>query len=277
MAEITMRALWWEGMCCGLRNIVRMGNTKTLRHALRLILCPVDLWRYVEFGAVLNAYCGGTPVLDIGSPKLLSLVLARRFGAKVIAGDIVRHIGDEVAVYARAARPGIVTPPIFDARALPYPDNSLPFVYSVSVIEHIGGKGDTKALEEIGRVLQAGGTAVITVPIGPEFREIWLDRDPYGYQPKDGARVFFSYVYDEQTLQERLVEPSGLKRISTSRWADDPPGWYETQYLPAISSNPIRAALTKLRDFRFARRHIRRLSENAECAGRGIAILTLRK
>ncbi|MFO7976479.1 MAG: hypothetical protein R6V12_17810, partial [Candidatus Hydrogenedentota bacterium] len=85
------------------------------------------------------------------------------------------------------------------------------------------------------------------------------------------------YVYDEQTLQERLVEPSGLKRISASRWVDDPSGWYETHYVPAVSSNPLRAVATKLCDFRFARRHIRRLSENAECAGRGIAVLTLRK
>ncbi len=272
-----MRSLWREGMRCGLHNLLRPGNRTALRHALRLLLCPVDLWRYAEFDAVLTAYRGERLVLDIGSPKLLARVLARRFGTKVIAGDIVQHIGREVAVYARATRSGALIPCVFDARNLPFAGNSVPLICSLSVIEHIGGDGDRSALREMGRVLAPGGIAILTVPVSRAFHEIWLDRDPYGSQPRNGARVFFSYVYDRKSLHQRLIEPSGLTLVSMDLWTDEPPGWYESRYLPALASNPIRAAVTKLRDFRLARTHIRRLPEGDDCTGRGVAALVFRK
>ena len=166
---------------------------------------------------------------------------------------------------------------MFDARALPFADNSLPFLYSVSVVEHIGGEGDSEGLREMGRVLKPGGTAVITVPVGPTFSEVWLDRDPYGSQPKDGERVFFSYIYDRQNLEKRLVKPSGLTLESVKLWTDDPPGWYEARYVPAVASGSVPAMLTKMRDRQLARRHIKRLPDGEICRGRGVAALALRK
>ncbi len=272
-----MGRLWWEGMRCGLRNVPHVRDRAALRHTLRLLLCPVDLWRYAEFAAVLAAYRGQSPILDIASPKLLSLVLARRFGAHVFTGDIVRQLGEEIAVYACAANRGALTPCVFDARALPFANESVPFVYSVSAVEHIGNDGDGQALREMGRVLAPGGTAVITAPAGPEFREIWLEHDPYGRQPADGDRVFFSYIYDRETLHERLVKPSGLTLETLSVWTENPPGWYETHYVPAVASGPLRAAATKARDPWLARRHITKLPDGATCTGRGVAALVLRK
>jgi SAM-dependent methyltransferase len=275
------RRLWWEGLRCGLLNLAAPLDTMRLRHAMRLCLCPVDLWRYVEFQAVLDEYDGERLVLDVGSPKLLALVFARWFGTTVLASDIAKRIGPEVAVYARATERGRLVPQVFDAAAMPLADNSVPFVYSVSAIEHIGGDGDTQAVSEFGRVLRPGGKAVVTVPMGPKFREIWVNRDPYGHQKTNPeGKVFFSYVYDWAALDERIIKPSGLTLTRLRVWEENPPGWYETTYVPRTMSPAWpRSIATKLLDPHWAHTRLRaRTAENRNpILGRAVAAVTLAK
>jgi hypothetical protein len=79
-------------------------------------------------------------VLDIGSPKLLSLFLASRVGANVWATDLVDDFFPPYAAYAASmlgseqSRYVIETQ---DARTLTYRDESFDRVFSVSVVEHI--------------------------------------------------------------------------------------------------------------------------------------------
>jgi hypothetical protein len=59
--------------------------------ALKRVLLPVSYWRAVEFAYVLRtlAPARAARLLDLGSPKDLSLILAREYGAAVTAADVL--------------------------------------------------------------------------------------------------------------------------------------------------------------------------------------------
>jgi SAM-dependent methyltransferase len=78
-------------------------------------------------------------------------------------------------------------------------------------------------IQEIARVLAPGGLACLTVP--------WSDRgyledfkrrsDPDAYwDPGGGDRVFFQRLYDRDTLERRLLRPSGLSLVNLSFWGE---------------------------------------------------------
>lgn len=51
---------------------------------------------------------------------------------------------------------------VADGTALPYPDNSFDFCFSLSSIEHFGGhEASRRAIQEMGRVLKPGGVAAV--------------------------------------------------------------------------------------------------------------------
>jgi hypothetical protein len=100
---------------------------------------------------------------------------------------------------------------------------SVDVVVSFETIEHIPDDGDSVAIREIARVLAPGGLACLTVP--------WSDRgyleefkrrgDPDAYWvPGDGDRVFFQRLYDRDTLERRLLRPSGLSLVDLSFWGE---------------------------------------------------------
>ncbi|GMV93620.1 MAG: hypothetical protein AMXMBFR82_33980 [Candidatus Hydrogenedentota bacterium] len=277
--EIANGALWWEGFRCGLINLVRCRSRFALRQSARLLLCPVDLWRYHEFRAVLSAYRGETDVLDLGSPKLLALCLARRHGVPVVATDIIAAVGEECALYQRAAWQGALDARQCDARAMPFEAASFSFIYSVSVLEHIAADGDTEAIREIARMLAPGGRAVITVPLVPEYHERWVDADPYGRQDRnEDGKVFFSRYYDWQSLEARIIRPSGLNRIWSRAWQERRPGWY-ARYCSrtATPASPI-AILTKVLEPRWSARELEPIDETPQIAERhGVVALTFEK
>lgn len=268
--------LWAAGLWCGLAGLFR-GPAR--RKALRLCLAPVDLWRYVEFPAVLDAFGDEPFAVDIGSPKLAAALLARRSGHPVAACDILPAVGPEVALYRRALRVPRLRAVVLDARRLPFADDSVPFLFSVSALEHVGNEGDVQAMREAGRVLAPGGTAVVTMPVAPAFREVWADADPYGGQERraDG-QVFFSYLYDAGSVAERLVAPSGLTLERATLHGEREPGWYEGTYLRWTSGRGPRALLAKLLDPVWARTRLRHAANRLEPIDRrGVVALTLRK
>jgi len=266
-------------MRCGLLGLCPPYRATQFRHAVRLCLCPVDFWRYREFAAVIDEYRGESPILDLASPRLLGVILARRANATILATDVAPAVGSEIGAYARAAGRGRLTGYLSDARAMPLSSNAIPFAYAVSVLEHIADDGDTRAIVETARVLAPGGRVVLTVPMAARHQDIWLDKDPYGRQPsRADGKVFFSRLYDRQTLGDRLVAPSGLRVKACQVYADTPPGWYDDVYAPRVA-RPLtcRAIATKLFDMRSARRHIFALPQGEPIAGRSVACLTLEK
>jgi SAM-dependent methyltransferase len=83
--------------------------------------------------------------------------------------------------------------PIADVKAdisdLPFPDNEFDFIICNHVLEHI--PDDTKAMQEIYRVLAPGGTAILQVPYKADLEKTFEDNSIT--DPKERARIFGQY------------------------------------------------------------------------------------
>src|SRR4029077_4087138 len=80
------RRLQTYGMRLGTQLIAR----SKLKRGLRYLGVPVNYWRSLEYGLALDraSFVATDRVLDIGSPKLLSLYIAEKIGAAVTATDL---------------------------------------------------------------------------------------------------------------------------------------------------------------------------------------------
>ena len=88
--------LYRYGLSLG-TTLLRHGHA---RHALPWLLRPVNYWRAAEYHAVWDEAGFGKDdrILDVGSPKLLSLYLAERLGAEVWATDIEPYFLEKLAL-----------------------------------------------------------------------------------------------------------------------------------------------------------------------------------
>jgi len=192
-------------------------------NGLKQFLCPIGYWRFPVFGIVDQLVRGishDTPtILDIGSPKLLSIYFAACLKSEVHATDIQdRAISTryepEFRSYASVfGASGDYRVALQDARRMEYDDNSFDVVYSISVIEHIPDEGDSEAVREIGRVLKPGGIAVIEIPYAKKERNTFVEQQVYERR-YTGESVFYQRHYDDESLQRRLVSPSQLRLLS---------------------------------------------------------------
>jgi SAM-dependent methyltransferase len=187
------------------------------RDALPLLVRPVNYWRVVEYALVLRE-AGFRPrarVLDVGSPKLLSLYLADRLEAEVFATDIEPYFVERYTRIRALRRlpEARLHLQVEDGRRLSFEDATFDTAYSISVLEHIPDAGDTACVREVARVLKPGGRFVATVPYAPASRDEYAPGRFYwaGSSRREGDRVFFQRRYDEADLHRRLIEPSGLR------------------------------------------------------------------
>jgi len=195
------------------------------RLGLRKALGGLDYQRCVEFPYVaqqLDVH-PGERVVDIGSAHLVfPAFLAAECGAKVWAIDLSPRVAQQAA-YARRlglcryCAAGFLHAEVHDATRLGYKRETFDKVSCISTIEHI--RNDTKAMQEIGRILKPGGIAVCTVPFGSRHQEIFVDEDIYVHK-YSGKPVFYQYVYDESSLYSRLVLPSGMALESKQVFAE---------------------------------------------------------
>jgi SAM-dependent methyltransferase len=204
------------GMKLGVQSVVK---GRTTREALKNILVPVNYWRTVEFRYVLNSLRPDSrdTILDIGSPKLLSLYIADVLKATVYATDIESYFLGDYGTFREVRNipeDRYHTMPM-DGRHLTFPDNHFSKVFSVSVLEHIPDRGDSECVKEIARVLKPGGLCSITVPFSPaSVTEVKSAGSFYwsgsSKDVSDGT-TFFQRRYSEADLHERLIAPSGLR------------------------------------------------------------------
>jgi SAM-dependent methyltransferase len=175
------------------------------REAVIRVLIPLDPSRYVELPWALEALDAkpGESVLDLASPKLLAVELAKR-GVMVLSVD---ELAEEVERWRRLA--GHVENLEFDqadGRALPYGDATFDHACSISVLEHIPESGDEEALRELAWRVRAGGRVVLTMPYAEEAREDWVDRPKYvDHGEGETGRYFFQRWYDDAAI-ERLLD-----------------------------------------------------------------------
>jgi SAM-dependent methyltransferase len=196
----------------GLRYLLRHGY---LREAVIRVVVPLDPSRYLELPETMRelAALPGERVLDLASPKLLAVTLAR-IGVDVVSVDQLQH---EIESWRKltAGEPRL-TLQVADGRALPFEDTSFDHAYSVSVLEHIPEPGDEQALRELARVTKPGGRVVVTLPYAQEYREEWRDAPAYADQGGAGGRHFFQRWYDSDRVERLAAAAPALELVSSS-------------------------------------------------------------
>lgn len=243
--------LYWYGIGLGLRLLTH-GKVK---YGIRYLLFPVNYWRNVEYKLVFQAgdFKCGERVLDLSSPKLLAIYLAKKIGVQIVATDIEDYF---LAEYETIRRVEKVSRENFilkteDGRALSFGDNSFDKIYAISVLEHIPQDGDTLCMKEMARVLKNHGRCYVTVPFSPEYREQYKKGGFYWVNVSRNAedgRVFYQRFYPEKELFRRLIEPSGLTPVSIQYVGETLSLHPERElwdYLPNISG-PIQPLLSGL-------------------------------
>jgi SAM-dependent methyltransferase len=198
---------WSVSVGLGVRYLLRHGY---LREAVIRIVVPLDPSRYLELPWVRSELGAraGERVLDLASPKLLAVVLARE-GVEVVSVD---QLEPEIESWRKLAPE--VRFEVADGRALPYEEASFDHACSVSVLEHIPEHGDELALPELARVVKPGGRVVVTLPYASQYREDWRDRDLYAEGEERGGQFFFQRWYDEERLRRLVAAAPSLELVS---------------------------------------------------------------
>jgi SAM-dependent methyltransferase len=206
----------------GARALLRR---RALRQAVVRLVIPLDPSRYLELPPTIAALAvrPGERVLDLASPKLAAVALARR-GADVLSVDLFEA---EVQTWRELAgdEPGVRFE-VADGRALAQPDASFHHAYSISVLEHMPDGGAEQALRELARVVRPGGRVVVTLPYAARYHEVWRERPLYGDQPPgpDG-RYFFERWYDDERVTA-LVSAVPELRLDHRRVVRMAPNWH---------------------------------------------------
>jgi SAM-dependent methyltransferase len=245
------------------------------REAAARILNPLSYPRFMEYELALGQLgpLDGCRVLDIGSPKLPVLVLARHARCELFAPDIRDYFIGPTTDFLRRMGLGHrleddLHLEVQDARSFSYPDLSFDRVFSISVIEHIPYDGDSQAMREIARVLRPGGIVTVSVPFDATgYAEEYLQGDVYERQ-STGRRTFYQRRYDLASLHARLIEPSGLSLLQTTYFGE--PGF---RFEPYWNPIPMRWKVMLLWAQPFlARLFLRRISPDRLEAASGVVL-----
>jgi SAM-dependent methyltransferase len=211
--------LYGTSVALGARQLARRAHA---REAVVRIVVPLDPSRYLELPWALELLGAraGERVLDLASPKLLAVHLARR-GVEVTTVDQLER---EIETWrAFAAGEEHLQLEVADGRALPHADASFDHAYSISVLEHIPEDGDAAALRELARIVRPGGRVLVTLPHAVAYREDWRQGDVFANEPTAG-RAFFQRWYDPPRV-DRLVAAAPALELRSREVVRMQPNW----------------------------------------------------
>jgi SAM-dependent methyltransferase len=230
---------YWTSVVTGLRSLPGRRYT---RESVARVVNPLSYPRYMEYQLVMEQLgsLDGCRVLDVGSPKLPALLLARNPRCQLYATDIrdyfigsMRHFVTRMGLGYRLGN-GLHLE-VQDARHLTYDGAAFDRLYSISVVEHIPGDGDSQAMREFSRVLRPGGVVSLTVPFSAAgYRDEYVAGDVFERQGT-GQATFYQRHYDQEALLRRLIEPSGLRPTATAFFGE--PG---IRFEPSWNRIPMR-------------------------------------
>ncbi len=229
-----------------------LAHARFTRENLKNIVYPVNYWRTIEYRVVFDALTPSASdrILDIGSPKLLALYIAEKYRSQVCSVDISGNFLGDYQNYRSLRRLDTYTPAVMDGRNLEFPDNHFTKIFSISVIEHIPGDGDSECLREIGRVLAPGGICAITIPFAPESRDEYLDAEKFYWSASYGSdkKLFFQRRYSENDIFQKLIRPSGLSVKSLLYMGEKPltGSAHELDNYMNVFTAPLQPLLSKL-------------------------------
>jgi len=188
----------------------------TNNHFKRWYHMLLDSQRIIEFPWVLSKLApirNRKKILDIGSPKLLALYLAKQYDVEIYATDLLDYFIDDFIQLKNILQTSNLKIECQDTTSLAYEDNFFDVVYSVSVIEHIPGQGDSVAISEIERVLKPSGKCLLTMPARNHYFEEYRKADDFYYGEKSESNkeeVFFQRYYTHEAITGRILEKTNL-------------------------------------------------------------------
>jgi SAM-dependent methyltransferase len=167
----------------------------------------------------------GYRVLDIGSPKLPVLLLARHARCDLYTTDIRDYFIAPTAHFLTRMGAGHrlgkdIHLEVQDGRHLTYADAFFDRVFSISVLEHIPGAGDSEAMLEIARVLRPGGVVTLTVPFAAAGHTEEFVHGPIYERDNPNGQTFYQRRYDEASLHARLLQTPGLKLVDLTYFGE---------------------------------------------------------
>lgn len=174
---------------------------------------PMNYARIMELPLTLLLLRAGKDdlVLDVSSPKLLAMFFALNGYDGVVAADLEDYFVGDFEIYKQYAKLPLRTAVFDAARHIPYPDSHFDRMFSVSVLEHIPGNGDTLALQEMLRVLKPSGSLVITLPAFTHYVEEWSVAEHYWKTVRnEKGETFFQRRYDQERLMKTLAIQGGV-------------------------------------------------------------------
>lgn len=93
-------------------------------------------------------------------------------------------------------------------------------ITSISVIEHFDGESDSEAMAESAKWLKPGGSYILTTLINEGFyRDFSVTGDVYG-EAYSGRPVFYQRHHDLDSLERRVIAPSGLMEDHRTYFGD---------------------------------------------------------
>lgn len=187
-----------------LSNTASLGISSTglVEEAGGLRLRPFRLWEYVWLFKGLELRNGGMQVLDLGGPVSHIVFLAALAGNEVLSIDIdpiAVEAGNRIAREMGIANYRAIVCDMQDLSALPAA--SFDRAVSCSVLEHLTGDGQMKAMSELGRVCKADAMAGFTFDYGPSAAGVNIHLPPPHDPP--GSRA------------------EAVRRLTSERW----PAW----------------------------------------------------
>ena len=204
-----------------LRNIFNKSIRRT-KHFQEWLIEPMNYVRLLELPITLELLDikNSDEILDISSPKLLSLYLAHKKN-KITISDSNDYFLSDFNIYKNQLPLEFETL-IFDATDNKIKDKTFDKIYSVSVMEHIPEDGDVKMLLEIERILKTNGSVVITVPANHQYLEEWVsDKHFYWNTKYQNGKYFYQKRYNKEAF-EKLVSKTSLKIDTICYLAEKP-------------------------------------------------------
>lgn len=183
--------------------------------AFKRLILPVNYWRVTIFWLVVNNIMKfidpedpSVRILDIGSPKLISLMLGRYISGTIHATDLCdKAIFEEWQQYWKStSSKGNVVFEYADARNLQYPNKLFDAVISLSVIHMISpaDSGDITAIKEIQSKIRPGGYFIMEVPHREQYKVNYVQRNNFEEQ-YTGESLFSERQYDDKEIDSRIV------------------------------------------------------------------------
>lgn len=216
-------------------SLLGRGKISGAGMGLSLILNPVSSVRYFEFDFVkknLGGNPNGLTILDVSSPYLFGIYTAINYPATkylYVNADVA-----EIRNLHKLARLIGLAAPTYQAMEgnavkLSYSEGYFDAVISISVIEHVNGLDDGKAMAEMWRVLKVGGTLNLTFMVAKNYEEEFRKESQYNLPvAQSGGEYFFQRFYDKESVRRRLLDSiHNFEIIDQKIWGEKENGFFK--------------------------------------------------